>query len=199
MGNGVPGLELLRLWPNTFLHQSLPDHGEPTRRLEMLAREHAPDNVFASDDASVKWLKANIIHGVVAYLREVGFTRPPRCSVSGRFDIQRFTDIRSLRNRAGTYVAGTYVVSSPKPDEGLRVRDDRRPGCVTFYDPRTGINMNSIRRDPYLHYHHTVPLVPGLLLIWPAFVSYFEHPNHSREPAVRVAFDIHLVDGEHRP
>ncbi len=199
MGNGVPGLELLRLWPSTFLHQSLPDHEERTRLLEVLAREQAAENIFASDEASVDWLKANIIHGVVAYLREAGFTRPPRCSVSGRFDIQRFTDIRPLRNRTGTYLAGTYVVTSPASDEGLGAREDRRPASVTFYDPRTGINMNSIRRDPYLDYHHTVPLVPGLLLIWPAFVSYFEHPNHSREPAVRVAFDIHLEDGGGSP
>lgn len=195
MGSGVAGLELLRLWPSTFLHQPLPDHEQRTRRLEALAREHAAENVFAIDDASAAWLKANIIHGVVAYLRQAGFARPPRCSVSGRFDIQRFTDIRSLRNRTGTYLAGIYVLTSPAPDEGLGGREDRRPGSVTFYDPRTGINMNSIRRDPYLHYHHSVPLVPGVLLIWPAFVSYFEHPNHSREPAVRVAFDIRLEDG----
>ena len=199
MGNGVPGLELLRLWPNTFLHQSLPDYEERTRRLEVLAREHAAENVFAGDDASIGWLKANIIHGVVAYLQEVGFTRPPRCGVSGRFDIQHFTDIRPLRNRTGAYLAGTYVVTSPAPDEGLGVRDDRRPASVTSYDPRTGITMNAIRLDPYLHYHHSVPLVPGLLLIWPAFVSYFEHPNHSRQPAVRDAFDIHLEDGGGSP
>ena len=79
--------------------------------------------------------------------------------------------------------------------EGDQLTATHWHGVVTFYDPRTGINMNSIRRDPYLHYHHTVPLVPGLLLIWPAFLSYFEHPNLSREPAVRVAFDIHLEDG----
>ena len=147
MGNGVAGLELLQLWPNIFLQQSLPDHEARTRRLETLAKEHPPGDVFAIDDTSVEWLKANIIHGVVAYLKEAGFTEPPQCGASGRFDIQHFTDIRSLHNRTGTYLAGTYVVTSPTPDSDLGAREDRRPGAVTFYDPRTGINMNSIRRD----------------------------------------------------
>lgn len=195
MGNGLPGLELLQLWPNVFLQQSLPGHEERTRRLEVLAREHATEDVFAIDDASVAWLLANITYGIGAYLREAGFSRPPHCTASGRFDFHDFADVRPLRNRTGTYLAGTYVVTSPVADEGLGAREDRRPGAVTFYDPRTGINMNSIRHDPYLNYHHTVPLMPGLLLIWPAFVSYFEHPNHSREPAVRIAFDIHLDVG----
>ena len=194
MGNEVAGLELIQLWPSLFLQQALPEHEEPTRRLAALARERAGDDVFTIDDDSVAWLKANVIHGVSAYLKEAGFSRPPACRVGGRFDIQQFSDIRPLRNRAGAYLAGTYVVSTPVPDTDLGAREDRRPGAVTFYDPRNGMNMNSIRRDPYLHYHHSVPLVPGLLLIWPAFVRYFEHPNHSREPAVRVAFDIH-VDG----
>lgn len=194
MVEGVPGLELLQLWPNMFLQQSLPDCEEPTRRLEALARERPDEDVFSIDDAGVEWLKSNIVYGVSAYLKEAGFTRPPGCRFGGRFDIQHFNEIRPLHNRAGAYLAGTYVVTTPEPDPDLGARDDRRPGAITFYDPRNAMNMNSIRRDPYLHYHHTVPLVPGLMLIWPAFVRYFEHPNHSREPAVRIAFDIH-VDG----
>ena len=199
MGNGVPGLELLQLWPNTFLQQALPDHEERTRCLEELAREHADEDVFTIDDASVEWLKANIIHGVRAYLRTAGFTRPPVCTASGQFDIQHFADVRSLRNRAGSYLAGVYVVTSPPGEQRLGTRQDSRAGSVTFYDPRSGMNMSSIRRDPYVLNHHTVALVPGLLLLWPAFVSYFEHPNHSREPAVRVAFDIHLDESADAP
>ena len=195
MGNAVSGFELLQLWPSMFLQQALPDHEQPTRRLETLAREHPGEDVFSIDDASVEWLKANIIHGVGAYLKEAGFTRPPACRVGGRFDVQAFSDIRPLRNRAGAYLAGTYVLTTPAPDADLGAREDRRPGTITFYDPRTGMNMNSIRRDPYVLNHYTVPLTPGLLLIWPAFVRYFDHPNHSREAALRVAFDIH-VDGE---
>ena len=195
MGNGVSGLELLQLWPSMFLQQSLPDHAHRTVRLSTLARERAGEDVFTIDDASVEWLKANVIYGVSAYLREAGFTRPPGCRLSARFDIHHFEDIRPLHNRTGAYLAGTYVVSTPEPDADLGARDDRRPGTVTFYDPRNGMNMNSIRRDPYLNYHHSVTLTPGLLLIWPAFVRYFEHPNHSREPAVRVAFDVHVEGG----
>lgn len=195
MGKGVAGLELLQLWPCVFLQQSLPDHEQPTLRLAELARERPLDDTFTIGDASVEWLKANVVYAVSAYLRAAGFTRPPACSLRARFDIQRFEDIRPLHNRTGAYLTGCYVVSTPEPDADLGARDDRRPGSFTFYDPRNGMNMNSIRRDPYLHYHYSVPLTPGLLLIWPAFVRYFEHPNHSREPAVRIAFDVQVNAG----
>ena len=95
MGNGVSGLELLPLWPSLFLQQSLADHEEWTRRLESLARERAGEDVFSIDDESIEWLKANLVYGVSAYLREAGFTQPPGCSFSGRFDVQRFGELAS--------------------------------------------------------------------------------------------------------
>lgn len=192
MSTELAGFEVIRLWPSTFLRQALPDYQEPTNRLAELVEDCPPEGVFAIDDASVEWLKAHVAHGVGAYLQKAGFPRLPQWRAHGVFDVQRFAEYRSLRNRPGAYLAGMYVVQSPSERDQIGVRDDRRPGCVTFYDPRTGINMNAISRDPYVMYHHTFKLTPGLLLMWPAYVDYFMHPNLSREPAVQVAFDLQV-------
>ncbi len=47
------------------------------------------------------------------------------------------------------------------------------------------MNMNAIKRDPYHDYHRHVRPRAGLLLMWPAHVSYFLHPNrsHAGQPA----------------
>jgi hypothetical protein len=194
MATGTPHIDIVRLWPSTLLIQELPDHDAPTRRLVELAKEGSAEDVFTIEDASVEWLKANILHGVGAYLQKAGFPRPPQWGAMGRFDIQHFDDYRSMRNTPGAYLAGMYVLEIPSGDE-LGRRDDRAPGCITFYDPRTGINMNAINRDPYVRYNRTLKLKPGLLVVWPAFVDYFMHPNLSPSPAIRIAFEVQLRHG----
>jgi hypothetical protein len=39
---------------------------------------------------------------------------------------------------------------------------------------------------------HTVEFVPGMLLIWPSYVSYFLHPHLAASPAVHVGFDVQV-------
>ena len=72
----------------------------------------------------------------------------------------------------------------------LALRDDGRPGSISFYDPRVGMNMNAIRKDPYVLYHHTESFVPGLLMIWPAYVPVFIHPHLHEADAMRIRIDV---------
>lgn len=184
------GIEVVQLWTSRLLNQSIPGHEQHSHRLLELALAHSHEPVFSVEDPALEWLKAHIGHGVNACLGRAGFTRPVGWSANARFDIERLEDYRTLRNHPGAYYTGFYVVRAG--DGGIGVRDDRSPASITFYDPRTGINMNAINRDPYIAYNHTFPLAPGRLLIWPAYVGYFLHPNLAEDPAVRVAFDIHL-------
>ena len=74
----------------------------------------------------------------------------------------------------------------------LKSRRDVRPGCITFYDPRGGVNMNAIRNDPYVEPEYTVRPEPGMLLMWPAFIHHFVHPNLSEATRVSISFNIML-------
>jgi hypothetical protein len=140
----------------------------------------------------VSWLQQNVIHGIGALLRSEGFAQMPPVAVRGRLEEQRLGEYHSLNNRPGAYLSGIYVLRAPGDDAVLGTREDRRPGCITFYDPRVGMNMNAIHKDPYVNYHHTVKFEPGLLLLWPSYVSFFLHPHLSREPALRIGFDVQV-------
>lgn len=189
-----PGLEVIKLWSSSLLNQPIPGHEQYTSRLIELALAHPDEAVFSIEDPSLDWLKKQIEHGVNACLSKSEFSRAIQWSASGRFDVQSLDDCRSLRNHPGAYYTGFYVARANTDEEGIGVRSDRRSGSITFYDPRSGINMNAINKDPYITYNLTYALAPGQLLIWPAYVSYFLHPNLAREPAIRVAFDIDVHD-----
>jgi hypothetical protein len=191
----LSSFEITSLWTTPLLVQPLDGHEAHTTRIEALAAEVPEDRLFATPDPSVEWLKGNVIHGIGAMLRALGFAQAPDIAVSCRLDRQSLGEYHSLVNRPGAYFAGLYVLRAQGETTEMGARDDGRPGCVTFYDPRVGMNMNAIDKDPYVLYHHTVALEPGMLLLWPAYVAYFVHPHLSRDPALRVAFDVKLSAG----
>lgn len=185
-------LDVIKLWSSVFLEKDLPEHEAHTRRLIALAGERSREGVFAIRDASVAWLKDHVAQAIEAYLHRTGYARVPAWGGSGRFETLERGDYRPLANQSGADLVGMYVLQWPTGEDATGARDDALPGCFSFYDPRVGMNMNAIRRDPYHDYHrHLIPRV-GLLVIWPAYVSYFVHPIPSRKPAMRVAFDIQL-------
>ena len=192
MDTNAAELEIIKLWPSIFLERDLADHEAPTRGLIALAESRSDDDVFVIDDPGVEWLKNQIAQAVNAYLDETGYSVAPTWGARGRFETQNFGDYRPLANQPGAHLVGMYVLQWPCEQRPAGARDDGLPGCLTFYDPRIAMNMNAIKRDPYYRYHrHVIPRA-GLLIIWPAYVSYFVHPNPSREPAIGIVFDVQL-------
>lgn len=193
-----PAVEMLSLWSNPLLVQRLEDHTAHTERLAQIAQTQSADSIFATSDASVDWLKANLIHGIGALLNRETFDVAPDIDVSARIDVHNTGDYSSLTNRPGAYLSGLYVLRAPRGEATLGHRADRRPGCITFYDPRAGMNMNAIRLDPYVNYHFTVEFEPGMLLIWPSYVAYYLHPHLATSPAVHVGFDVQATRPQDR-
>jgi hypothetical protein len=186
----TPQIEILSLWSNALLEQRLEEHASHTERLTHIAQTQAADSIFTTDDASVSWLKANLIHGIGAMLDNETFDAAPDIEVEARIDVYNTESYASLINRPGAYLSGLYVLRAPRDEPTLGERVDNCPGCITFYDPRVGMNMNAIRLDPYVNYHYTVEFVSGLLLIWPSYVSYYVHPHLAASPALHVSFDV---------
>jgi hypothetical protein len=80
----------------------------------------------------------------------------------------------------------------PKGREPLKTRADLRPGHISFYDPRPGVNMTAIKGDPYVDPEFTVAPEPGLLMMWPGFINHFVHPNLSKQARITISFNIVL-------
>ena len=173
----IEDFQIMPLWVSTLLVQPLLDHAPHTARLGELADQGLDDTMFDAEDPAVRWLQANTIHGLRALLSVGGFSGAPQIAVRAQLDRQALGDYQSLCNRPGTDLTGLYVVRAPSGPPDLGMRDDARPGSISFYDPRVGMNMNAIRKDPYAINHYTVRFEAGLLLLWPSYVLYYVHPH----------------------
>ena len=81
---------------------------------------------------------------------------------------------------------------SPDGPATIGSRKDVRSGCIGFYDPRGAANMTAIRRDPNIEAEFTVRPRAGLILLWPAFLQHFVHPNLCADPRISISFNVML-------
>ena len=191
------------LWPTVVLKRMLPDtraaNEELARLIEELDRRHRglttdyrSDNLFTMEHPATAWLRdcANVT--VRDYFRHLGMDYDIRWSMQAWANINRFGDYHDYHNHPHAYLSGTYYVRVPRKMERLETRNDVRPGRLTLYDPRYSANMIAIRGDPYVDPEYTVQPEPGMILLWPAFVNHFVHPNLSKEPRLSVSFNVML-------
>lgn len=191
------------LWPTHVLKRVVPDAGpaneELARLIEALDRRSADlttdyrsDNLFTMEHPAAAWLKdcANVT--VRDYFRRLGMDYDIRWSMQAWANVNRFGDYHDYHNHPHAYLSGTYYVRVPETMEPLETRNDVRPGRITLYDPRATANMTAIKGDPYVEPEYTVQPEPGMVLLWPAFVNHFVHPNLSKEPRISVSFNVML-------
>ncbi len=199
---------ILDLWPTKLVRRHLTGFEEPTQALVKLIRDMervnknlttdylAPD-FFNLDDPAVGWLREQINQTVIDYLRAIGIDYDVKWTIQGWPNINRLGDYHDAHNHPGSYLSGTYYLKMPGVKEPMRNRADLRPSHITFYDPRPGVNMTAIAKDPYVDPEFTVLPEPGLLMMWPAFLSHFIHPNLSKDTRVSVSFNIVLKWQDH--
>ena len=199
---------LIDLWPTKLLRKHLPDFEEPTQALIKLIRDMervnknlttdylAPD-FFNLDEAPVGWLRDHVNQLVIEYLRAIGIDYDVSWTIQGWPNVNRLGDYHDAHNHPGSYLSGTFYAKVPDKKEPMRNRDDLRPSHITFYDPRPGINMNSIKGDPYVDPEFTVLPEPGLIMLWPAWLNHFIHPNLSKDTRVTISFNIVLNWQDH--
>ena len=191
------------LWPTIMLKRMLPDAEAANEVLERLIEEldrrhrdlttdYRSDNLFNLDNPAASWLKecANIT--VADYFRHLGMDYDIRWSLQAWANVNRFGDYHDYHNHPHAYLSGTYYVRVPTEREKLETRNDLRPGRLTLYDPRACANMTAIKDDPYVEPEYTVDPRPGMIILWPAFVNHFVHPNLSEAPRISVSFNLML-------
>ncbi|MDH3379733.1 MAG: 2OG-Fe(II) oxygenase family protein [Gammaproteobacteria bacterium] len=191
------------LWPTTVLQRQLPGYEAANRVLcnliekledsnRDLTTDYASDNLLAGDNPTILWLRECINKTVADYFRHFGADYPVDWSLHGWANINRFGDYHDLHNHPHSYLSGTYYVSVPEHMEELETRADVRPGRITFYDPRGAVNMTAIRNDPNIEAEYTVNPVPGMIMLWPAFLHHFVHPNLSKQHRISISYNVML-------
>ena len=191
------------LWPTTLLKRRLPGAEAANRELLRLIREmeagHADlttdyrsGNLLTLENPAVQWLKQCINKTAIDYLRHQGLAYQVDWTLHGWANINRLGDYHDPHNHPHAYLSGTYYVAVPESRAALKNRADVRPGCITFYDPRGAVNMTAIRGDMQIEAEYTVRPEPGLIMMWPAFLQHFVHPNLSDEERVSISYNVML-------
>jgi uncharacterized protein (TIGR02466 family) len=191
------------LWPTVVLQRSLPGAEAANTVLSELILaadgqaadmtvDYRADNFLESRHPAVDWLRQCINKTAIDYLTHCGLDYELRWSLQGWANVNRFGDYHDLHNHPHSYLSGTYYVAVPADQEKLEGRSDRRPGAISFYDPRAQANMTAIKGDPQVEAEHTVLPTPGTILLWPAFLHHFVHPNLSRSPRISISFNLVL-------
>ena len=161
-----------------------------------LTTDYRDNNLLNLDHSGANWLRGEVNNSVIYYLQSIGIDYPVDWQIHAWANVNRMGDYHDLHNHPHCYLSGTYYVKIPGDTEAGG-RKDLRPNRITFYDPRPGINMGSIRNDPYVDPEFTILPEPGLLMLWPAFLNHFVHPNLSKETRISVSFNIILKWAEH--
>lgn len=84
--------------------------------------------------------------------------------------------------------SGVYYVRADPPPPGKP-----EAGCIEFQDPRTGISA-ARPAAMYGHTWHRVQPRPGLMLIFPGWMTHFVHPYDGEGERVSVSFDAILTE-----
>ena len=194
--------DLIDLWPTRILKRTLNAFDEPNSQLIKLIREmekkkknittdYQQNNLLNLNQPCTNWLRSNINDAVVNYFKSTLINYAIDWQIHAWPNINRLGDYHDPHNHPHSYLSGTYYLKIPSNPEIGR-RPDNRPNHITLYDPRSGVNMSSIDKDLYVDPEFTVLPQPGLLMLWPAFINHFVHPNFSQKPRISISFNIVL-------
>lgn len=189
------------LWPVLFLERTLPGHEYANLELERLVleretenqsltTEYLGENLLALENPAIDWLRQCAHKSAIDYCRRAGMDYPIDWSLQAWASVNRLGDYHDPHNHPHAYLSGTYYVRVPESRAPLRNRADVRPGCITFYDPRSAVNMGAIKGDPQIESEFTVSPRPGMILVWPAFLMHYVHPNLSEELRISISFNL---------
>jgi uncharacterized protein (TIGR02466 family) len=192
-----------QLWPTTLVERRLPGHEEANQELARLIRgleaerpelttDYLGGNLLTDDNPAVAWLKACINKTVVDYFRHLKMNYPIDWTLQGWANVNRFGDYHDAHNHPRAYLSGTYYVAVPTSVAARDGRRDVRSGCISFYDPRGAANMTAIKGDPYIEAEHTIQPRAGMILLWPAFLKHFVHPNLSQDLRISISYNVLL-------
>ncbi len=191
------------LWPMLFMQRMLPGNEAANAEFErlILQREAASTDLttgyteqsfFASSHPAIDWLRQCIHKSAVDYCQRAGVDYPIDWTLQGWSNVNRLGDYHDPHNHPYAYLSGTYYVRVPESITTEDNRSDVRPSCITFYDPRSAVNMTAIKNDPQVEPEFTVSPKAGMILLWPSFLMHYVHPNLSDEPRISISFNLML-------
>jgi uncharacterized protein (TIGR02466 family) len=190
------------IWPTYLLSRRLPGHEESNKGLEAhIAQQEGREkdytaryqeqNFFSSKNPAVKWLEAQVNETVTAFLQQMGVEKKHTWTLFAWYNINRYGDHHAPHTHPHSYLSGTYYLRMPPPATSDDPR--ARPGCISFFDPRTGANMVTVGPEPDAQSSYPVYPSAGTLLMWPSPLQHQVHPNLSQDQRITISVNV-IVD-----
>ncbi len=191
------------LWSTLMLQQVLPGFESANEMLrevilkleqhnQHLTTDYLQGDFLHNEHPAVKWLLQCFHVAVTQYMQKQGVDYDTRWSLQGWPNINRRGDYHGLHNHPHSYLSGTYYVDVPRQKAAKANRKDIAPGEISFYDPRAQANMTAIKNDQQVEAEYSVLPKSGTLLLWPAWLHHFVHPNFSDKPRISISFNVVL-------
>lgn len=192
------------LWPTQIVERHLPGaiQHNPVIASIIHALDSNADNMTTDyqgagflnrPEPSIAWLRSEIADTVFGYLNHCGIKYPVKWDVQGWANVNRLGDYHAPHNHGWSYLSGTYYVHQPLTTGSDADRaQDMSPASITFSDPRYGAYRHSLAENPNDQARQTFHPPSGTLLMWPAPLVHYVHPNHSDDPRVSVSFNVIL-------
>lgn len=195
--------DILDLWPTKLLRRmadGADDHNAGLARLILdldaenaaLTTDYRDVHLFERTEPCVDWLRKTVNATTIDYLRHCKLDYPIDWQIHGWANVNRFGDYHGLHNHPRSYLSGTYYVQVPTDRTGGPYRSDVTPNCISFHDPRGQASMTAIKGDPNVDAEFRIEPKPGLIALWPAFLTHSVHPNLSETPRLSISFNIVL-------
>src|SRR5262249_57092383 len=154
--NDAPRMQFNGIWPTMLVSRRLPGFEEPNGKLaayiageesraaDNTARYLEQKNFFNIEHPAIQWLKQQINQTASAFLRHhLGIGRTLSWTLDAWHNTNRYGDHHAPHTHPRSYLSGTYYVRVPSQPTDLE-DPQARPGCISFYDPRTGANMVTV-------------------------------------------------------
>lgn len=105
--------------------------------------------------------------------------------MDGWVNINPTNAFNAPHDHAGAFWSGTYYVEVPTASDS----EDKMSGAIEFIDPRGSLGSSVNIETPFTRPRFTIRPAAGMLLLWPAYLKHWVHPNRAEGERTTVAFN----------
>jgi uncharacterized protein (TIGR02466 family) len=149
---------------------------------------HSTTDFFEWKEAPIKALGERVRQMTMAITRAIAVAKDgPRnfnYRIDGWANVSRHGNYNSAHNHPNCLWSGVYYVATGTPDP-----ESQMNGRLELLDPRAGVNMMYIA-DTLLHARYLITPTPGLMILFPSWLSHLVHPFFGTGERISIAFNI---------
>lgn len=150
---------------------------------------HSEPDLFSIDQDCIRTLAQRIQQMTAAMSRAVmvnpdASTQRINYQLDGWANVTRHGGYNTVHNHPNCLWSGVYYVASGEPGGG-----PVQNGRLELLDPRAGINMIYVK-GTIMEGRYLIEPIPGLMVMFPSWLSHFVHPFFGKGARISIAFNI---------